>query len=97
MESSLACTAAGACLPGTSPAQLNRLVFREAGGVTQSLIDIRRLQVGISAQNRLPAFPFRQQTKQPRHREAQIAYARLARSHRRVNRDSLEPHGVYPL
>src|SRR5438309_7335362 len=84
--------ASPACRSETSTGQLDDLVFREARGVTQGLVDVRCLKVGVGAEDLVATLAGGQQPQQSRHGEAQIPDAWLPGADVRACRDPCELH-----
>ena len=58
--------ASPACRSETSTGQLDDLVFRKAGGVTQGFVDVRRFKVGVCAEDLVATLAGGQQAAAPR-------------------------------
>lgn len=86
--------ASRACRSGTSPAQLDDLVLRQAGCVAKGLVDIGSLEVRIGAEDLITPLPRRQESEQARHWESQVTDAGLPRANVGTCRDARERHGT---
>src|SRR5256886_14097648 len=84
--------ASPACRSETSTGQLDDLVFRKAGGVTQGFVDVRRFKVGVCAEDLVATLAGGQQPQQSRHGETQIPDAWLPGADVRARRDPRELH-----
>src|SRR5881409_1173413 len=84
--------ASPACRSETSTGQLDDLVFREARGVTQGFVDVRRFKVGVCTEDLVATLAGGQQPQQSRHGEAQVADAWFPRADVRACRDPRELH-----
>src|SRR2546430_15778651 len=84
--------ASPACRSETSTGQLDDLVFREARGVTQGFVDVRRFKVGVCAEDLVATLAGGQQPQQSRHGETQIPDAWLPGANVRAHRDPRELH-----